>query len=140
MSSESNQALVRRYVAVLNTHNLAGLDDVLVPDYLHHDPNLPPDLQHSREGHKQAIAPLVGAFPDVQGTIDDLITEGDKVVTRETYRGTHQGELMGIAPTGKPVTISLIRICRMAGGQIAEGWVVFDVLGMLQQIGALPPP
>lgn len=80
------------------------------------------------------------AFPDLYGTIEDLIAEGDKVVTRITYRGTHQGEFMGIPPTGRPVTMTFTGINRIAGGKIAEGWVNFDALGMMQQLGVIPTP
>jgi predicted ester cyclase len=80
------------------------------------------------------------AFPDLHGTIEDQIAEGDKVVMRMTYRGTHQGELMGIPATGKPVTMTFISINRIAEGKIAEGWVNFDALGMMQQLGVIPVP
>ena len=72
--------------------------------------------------------------------IEDVIAEGDKVAVRFTFRGTHQGELMGIPPTGKQVTISGMDINRIAGGKIAERWAVFDMLGMLQQLGVMPAP
>jgi predicted ester cyclase len=80
------------------------------------------------------------AFPDLHGTIEDQIAEGDKVVSRMTYRGTHQGELMGIPPTGKQVTMSFIGIHRITAGKVAEGWVNFDALGMMQQLGVIPSP
>ena len=80
------------------------------------------------------------AFPDLQLSVDDLFAEGDRVVARWTSRGTHQGEMMGISPSGKHVQISEIDIFRVSAGKLAEHWGVFDQLGMLQQIGAVPAP
>ena len=79
-------------------------------------------------------------FPDLQVTVDDLIAEGDQIVARWTARGTHRGELMGTAPTGKAATIMGIIIDRFAGGRIAEEWVHYDALSMLQQLGVSSVP
>jgi steroid delta-isomerase-like uncharacterized protein len=92
------------------------------------------------EGVKQIVGVYRAAFPDLHLTIEDLIAEGDKVVVRFTARGTHQGDLMGVAPTGKEVTVTGISIVRIAEGKIVEEWENFDALGMMQQIGAVPPP
>ncbi len=80
------------------------------------------------------------AFPDLNITIDDQVSEGDKVVTRYTFRGTHKGDLMGIAPTGKQVTTIGISIERFVDGKVVERWEVFDQLGMMTQLGVVPPP
>ena len=80
------------------------------------------------------------AFPDIQFTIEDLIAEGDKIVTRYTARGTHRGDLQGIPPTGRQVTVTGIIISRFANGKFVEGWLDFDALGMLQQLGVIPAP
>ena len=80
------------------------------------------------------------AFPDMQLTIEDQIAEGDKVVTRWTARGTHQGELMGIPPTGKQATVTGITVGRVANGKFVESWSNFDALGMMQQLGVVPVP
>jgi predicted ester cyclase len=94
----------------------------------------------SREGFKQFISAFRSAIPDLRITQDDVIAEGDKVVTRYTAHGTHQGELQGIPPTGKPVTVTGIETMQVSGGKIVEGWVEFDQLGMLQQLGVIPAP
>ena len=78
------------------------------------------------------------AFPDLHETVEDIFAEGDKVVTRFTMRGTHQGELMGIPPTGKQVTMTGMTIHRIVSGKIVEDWVVADFLGMMQQLGTIP--
>jgi predicted ester cyclase len=80
------------------------------------------------------------AFPDLQIPIEDVIAEGDRVVTRWTTRGTHQGELMGAAPTGNQLTVTGILIDRVSGGKIEEEWVDYDTLHLMQQIGAVPQP
>ena len=79
-----------------------------------------------------------GALPDLLMTVEDLIAEGDKVVTRWTARGTHQGELMGIPPSGNRVEVTGISVDRIEGGKFVEGWANYDALGMMQQIGAVP--
>ena len=87
---------------------------------------------------KQVFARLHRAFPDLHTTIEDLIEEGDKVVSRNTVTGTHRGEYMGIPPTGKSVTYNEIFIVRLEGGRIAETWGVVDVLSQMRQLGAIP--
>ncbi len=99
-------------------------------------PDVSPDLQ----GLKQFVTVVTAVFPDWHPTIEDMIAEGDKVVVRFTGSGTHKGEFMGIPPTGKQVTITAIAIQRIAGGKIVENWLQADMLGMMQQLGVVPPP
>jgi predicted ester cyclase len=80
------------------------------------------------------------AFPDLRIIIEDQVAEGDKVVTRWRGSGTHQGDLFGIAPTGNRVSLVGITINRIEGGKVAEEWQIFDALGMMQQLGAIPSP
>jgi predicted ester cyclase len=102
MSTEDNKALIRRfYEEVFNQRNLAALDDFYAPDHVDH--TLPPGLPVSPEGTRQAIATMLKGFPDLSITIEDLIAEGDKVVTRFTTHGTQRGGLGSIPPTGKQV-------------------------------------
>jgi steroid delta-isomerase-like uncharacterized protein len=103
-----------------------------------HDPAVP-GLPPGPAGLKPIIAGFRAAFPDLQVTVEDQIAEGDKVVTRYTMRGTHQGAFMGLPPTGKHVTVSGIQIERVVQGQIVEHWRKSDDLGMMQQLGAVPP-
>jgi len=138
MSAHENKALARRGIEeVFGRGNLAVADEVYANDFVGHSP---PDEIKGHEAIKQFASMWRSAFPDLQFTIEDQIAEGDKVVTRWTARGTHEGELQGIAPTGKQVTMSGITVSRIAGGRIVEGWTNRDALGMLVQLGVVPPP
>ena len=139
MSAEENKAVVRRSVEEgWNGGNMAVIGECYAAGYVHHDPSQPQVRDY--QGLLHWTGGLASAFPDVQTTIEDLVAEGDKVVKRWMSRGTHQGELMGIPPTGKPITLAGVTIYRLAGGQIVEGWWTYDSLGLLQQLGAMPVP
>ena len=120
MSVEENKALIRRFTEAGNNLDFDALDEIMATDYKPHDPL--PNQPTGREGFKQTTRALFKVFPDLKITIEDVIAEGDKVVARVTGIGTHQGEFMGIAPTGKKVTVSYIRIFRIANGKITEDW------------------
>jgi steroid delta-isomerase-like uncharacterized protein len=134
MSADQNKATARRFIEeVWNNQNLAAIDELYAPNAIEHR-DLPP-FELDRESAKQYTAPLFSAFPDVHVTIEDMVAEGDTVVTRWTARGTHQGELMGIAPTGKTIAVMGISIGRHAvNGQLVESWTTWDRLTMLQQL------
>jgi steroid delta-isomerase-like uncharacterized protein len=137
-TSEENKAVVRRQEEELFTRgNLDAADEIYAPGYVGHDPSNPEDIR-GLEAAKQAAADYRRAFPDLRVTVEDLIAEGDKVVARLRFRGTHRGELDGIAPTGRRVDCSGIVVSRMEGGKIAEDWANFDDLGMMRQLGVLP--
>ncbi len=136
----AHKEIVRRLVeGVWTERNLDIIDDLVAGDYVGHDPSQPEPIR-GRDGFRQFVSVYQSAFKDASVTIDDLIGEGDTIVTRWTGRGTHTAELMGIAPTGKEVTISGITISRIAGGKVAEEWQLMDTLGMLVQLGAVPQP
>lgn len=137
MSTEQNKAIVGRF---FEDFSHSTMDDLLVPDYVHHDPSLPPELQRGRDAYKQVVSLFLTAFPDLKTTVEDAIAEGDKVACRWTFRGTHRGEMMGLPPTGKHVVGTGMSIHRIDNGKIVEGWFNFDMLGMLQQLGAIPAP
>ena len=139
MSAEEHKALVRRFVEeVQNRGDLASLDELCAPDFVNH--SAPPGVPPTREGLVQLTAVFRQAFPDGRMAIEDMLAEGDKVVTRKTFRGTHQGDLMGLPPTGRRVEIGLIDIVRVVDGKVVEHWNAVDNLGMLQQLGAIPAP
>jgi steroid delta-isomerase-like uncharacterized protein len=139
--SEYRKTLERRtWEEVVNQKNLDLLDELFAADYVHHDPSLPPDMQRGLDAYRLVLTMFFDAFPDLQGTIEDVVGEGDKVASRLRWRGTHQGELMGIPPSGKQVEFTLQAIHRIAEGKIVEGWVNYDTLGMMRQIGAIPEP
>jgi len=140
VSAEENKALARRWFEDLfNTGNLEVTDEIIAPDHVNHDPTLP-DIPTGPEGQKQIVNLYRGAFTNAHISVEDQLAEGDRVVTRWTGSGTHQGELMGVAPTGNQVRITGITINRVSGGKIVESWSNYDALGMMQQIGAIPEP
>jgi steroid delta-isomerase-like uncharacterized protein len=141
MSTEENKALARRFHGeVFSQGNMAALDEICDANWVYHDPSDPEGRwPHGPQGARQLVNTYRTAFPDLQVTYEDQIAEGDKVVSRWTARGTHTGDLMGIPPTGKQMTLTGITIMRIAGGQIQEDWGQFDALGMFQQLGVIPP-
>jgi steroid delta-isomerase-like uncharacterized protein len=135
MSAE-NEALVRRFFdEFCNEHRADVADEIVAPDYVSHGPQAPPAV--GPDGVKARVAVYQDSL-DGHWQIDDLFSAGDRVVTRWTGTGTHVGELMGLAPTGKPIAVEAITVHRIADGQIAEEWTVWDALGLLQQVGAVP--
>jgi len=137
MSTEESKALVRReYEQGVNKKDFDVRDGALASNYLGHFPGVPP-IQ-GIEAFKQFTSGFFTAFPDLQTTIEDLIAEGDKVAVRQTWRGTHTGNFLGIPPTGKQVVFTSTEFYRVAGGKLAEEWVELDMLGLLQQLGAIP--
>jgi steroid delta-isomerase-like uncharacterized protein len=136
--SEHNKAVVRRlFEEVINKGNLSVADELFTPNYEHHDPSSP-DFGRGPESAKKRATLYRNAFPDVHMTIEDIIAEGDTVMVRWSSRGTHKGELNGIAPTGKQVNISGITVARLSNGKLAESHVNWDALGLMQQLGAVP--
>jgi steroid delta-isomerase-like uncharacterized protein len=135
---DENKAIVRRFLKELFEGGDLGLaDEVFAPYYVLHDSAVPGEVR-GPEGMKQYMSMYRSAYPDTNFTIEDQIAEGNEMVTRWTGRGTHQGELMGIPPTGAQVTVSGIEFDRVSGGKIEETWVSYDALGMMQQLGVVP--
>lgn len=137
MSEEANCTLVRRFIdEIFNAGNFDAADEILEPNYTHHDPTTQ-EFGSGIEGFKRLIAYYREAFPDLEITLDDQFAAGDRVVDRWTGRGTHEGELMGVPATGRPVTASGISIHRIEGDRIAETWNNYDAAGVLRQVGAI---
>ena len=138
--SEENKAIVRQQEEELFTQgNLDAADEVYAPDYVSHDPSNSEEVR-GLEAAKRAASDYRQAFPDLRVTVEDLIAEGDRVAARLRFRGTHLGELDGIAPTGRRVDCTGIVISRIEEGKIAEDWANFDDLGMMRQLGLIPKP
>jgi predicted ester cyclase len=134
MSIEENKALIQRAFAASNAGDIDGSVAATAPDArLNGEP-------FGREGDRQRTQRLLAAFPDVQYELHDLIAEGDKVAVRYTMRGTQHGELLGIAPTGKAVSMSVTTIYRISDAQVVDLWENYDALGLLRQLGAVPAP
>jgi len=139
VSAVDNKALVRRFVdEVQSGGNIDLIDEVCSPGFVNH--SAPPGIPADREGIKILTAMFRGAFPDSHFTIEDMVAEGDKVVTRKTFHGTHEGEFMGMPPSGRAVSMGLIDIVRISDGRVVEHWSVGDSLGMMQQLGVIPQP
>jgi steroid delta-isomerase-like uncharacterized protein len=136
MSSEQNKKIVRRTFEEPWQGNLDVVDELMSKDYIGHDPANPEPLR-GPEGVKEFISTYRAAFPDARITVDSQLAEGDLVATRWTGRGTHQGDFMGVAPTGKSVTVSGLTISRLEQGKIVEGFQNWDNFGMMQQLGAV---
>ena len=139
MSTDENKALVRRFYAEIDKGNLAAMDELVAEEYLDHHPPPFPGLRHGREGVKQAFQIFWEGTPGYH-RIDDQIAEGDKVVTRLTAIGKHDGDLPGAPRTGNDLMTTAIVIHRIADGKLVEKWSEKDLLGFLPQIGVMPAP
>lgn len=138
--SERNKMLEQRLMEeAYNLGDLAVVDELIARDYIGHSAT-PADETHGPEGYKQFVVTLRKAFPDIQFTVEDQIAEGDKVVTRWTAHGTHQGEFQGLPPTGTHGAITGITIDRIANGKVVECWTNADDLGLMRLLGAIPAP
>ncbi len=138
MSVEDNKTLVRHGIEeVFNKGNVAAIDEFCASNFV---PPIQPGVTRDREGFKQFVSMLLAAFPDFHITLEDMVAEGDKVVIRGTISGTHKGELIGIAPTGKQATWTEIGIWRIEGGKVVESWHEVDRLSLMQQLGVVPSP
>ena len=139
MSAQDNKALVRRFVdEVQSGGNISLIDEICSPEFVNH--SAPPGVPADCEGIKIVTAMFRGAFPDSYFTVEDMIAEGDKVATRKTFHGTHEGEFMGIPPSGRSVSMGLIDVVRIDDGRVVEHWSVGDSLGLMQQLGVIPQP
>ena len=134
--AEGNESVVRRLVEeVVNRGDTGLLTHLVTDDHVGHDPL---GDHYGPEGTRIVVAEYRTAFPDLALPIEDLVAAGDTVACRFRLRGTHAGPFMGIPPTGRVVTAVGIAIYRLAGGKVAESWVILDALGLLRQIGATP--
>lgn len=135
--STQNKVILRRFFEELfNQGNLAAADEIVSENYINH--NAVPGEAPERAGLTHFVLYVRAAFRDLNCMIDDQIAEGDKVTTRWTATGIHHGPFAGIPATGKAVAITAINIHRVTNGQIQEGWLNWDALGFLQQVGAFP--
>ena len=134
-------AATERLYDLINAGDIDGFGDLLADDFVEHEDM--PGLERSKEGVEQLFHMYRAAFPDLRMDVQDVLVSGDKAVARVRATGTHQGEFLGMAATGKRVDVQLIDITRFGDDALArEHWGVFDSLAMLQQLGAIPanPP
>jgi ketosteroid isomerase-like protein len=137
-TSEQNKALVRRFYEEIDKGNIEILDELLAENYIDHNPPPFPNLPPGREGVKQSFRMFQQATPGSHH-IEEQIAEGDKVVTRLTSVGKHEGDLPGAPRTGNEMKMTSITIHRIANGKLVEKWAEKDMIALLTQIGALPP-
>jgi steroid delta-isomerase-like uncharacterized protein len=136
MSTDDNKAVIRRLFDGLNQKDVSVMDELCTLDLVYHDPANP--QVRSREDFKQWFTGLAAAFPDLHFSFEDILADGDKVAYRYTLRATHSGSWRGVAPTGKPVTVTAMSIARIRDGKGAEIWANTDALGLVQQLGLIP--
>ena len=137
--SELNKSIVKRVPEEITSQGrLELIDELFAPDFVDHAYVPALGLSPGREGIKQFITMLRTGFPDIDIKVQDALADGDKVVVRNLAKGTHRGEFMGIAPTGKEAIWTEIHIVRLENGRIAEHWANVDQLGIMRQLGVLP--
>jgi predicted ester cyclase len=139
MSTEENKALLRRlFEEGLNQNKPGVFDELIAPDFVIYDSPL--GTVRGPEGFRQLVETFRKAFPDIHVTFEQDFADGDYVIHRGYVTATHKGEFLGIPPTGKPVKLNTLDIWRVANGKAMENWVQMDLLGLMQQIGAIPAP
>jgi steroid delta-isomerase-like uncharacterized protein len=134
---EQNEAVVRQVLALIDERNLDAAFELYALDYIYHGPA---GELRGRDSIRGLWGVFLTGFPDLHATIEDMISEGDKVVLRWRVEGTHTGEFMGVAPSNMKITLGITEIFRVADGQLVEAWDQFDQLSLMQQIGAIPMP
>ena len=140
MSQESNKAVARRFfLNVFSQGKLELINEIFAPNHANRGPGALPGLPDGPEGVRQSVLFYRKAFPDTQFVIDEQVAEGDRVVTRWTAHGTQKGELPGIPVTGRQAEVTGVQVDRFVNGKIVETWSVFDQMGMMQQLGVIPP-
>jgi steroid delta-isomerase-like uncharacterized protein len=140
MSTLKNLSLCRKFAqSLINERKLTAAKDFVAEDSIHHEiAGVPLGCQRGPRAMERFLKPYLRAFPDLRIVFEDAIADRDRVVTRWRLEGTHEGSLLGIAASGKRVSIEGIRIDRIENGKIAESWMQMDSLSLLEQIGALP--
>jgi steroid delta-isomerase-like uncharacterized protein len=139
MSAEESKAIMRRFWEVWEQGNVELLDELLAPEYINHT-LAAPDLPSGPQGVKEVVSMFRSGIPDLKVVIEDMIAEGDKVATRYALEGIHRGELFGVPPTGKHLSIKSMTVERLSEGKIVEHWRVTDELDMMRQLGAIGAP
>ncbi len=138
---EQNKALVRQWIEQgFNKGNMDIVEEFYATDYVFHNPFPPPEEVKGAVNIKQFMTPFIEAFPDAKYTIEDEIAEGDKLLVRLTFSGTHTGELMGIPPTGKQITVKAMSLIRIVEGKFVEEWEILDTAAFMQQLGMMLKP
>ena len=138
MTCAENKTVVSSFIEeVINQGRLERADELVVADFVELDPL--PGQQPGREGLKEVIAQMRAAFPDIHWVLDEMVAEGEKVVSRFTWSGTHRGTFLGVPATGRSISVKGVVIDRIVEGKMVDSHILMDGLSMMQQLGALPP-
>jgi steroid delta-isomerase-like uncharacterized protein len=139
MTHSENKVFIKSFVEeTINRKNLDAINELVAENFVEHVPF--PGQGPGRDGLSYAIGIFLSAFPDIHWILDEQIEEGEKVVSRFTWTGTHRGEFLGIPPTGKLVKVWGVVMDVVKNGTLSESRIIMDTLGLLQQIGAIPAP
>ena len=139
MSLESNKRLMNRFLEFINTANEKLAQEIISPDAIFYVPGQTEPMK-GVDGYLAIVGMMRSGFPDIQWKIEEMVSEEDKVAVRYTMTGTHQGAFFGIPPTGKSIKVQAINFYRISDNQFIEENGLPDMLSLLQQIGAMPPP
>ena len=137
MTLEASKQVMIRFTEFINTASETLAAELISPDAIFHVPGRPEPMR-GPAGYLAIIQMMRGGFPDIQWTLEEMVAEGDKVAARFTMRGTHRGTFFGVPPTGKTIAVQAMNIYRLSGGQLVEEHGQPDMLGLLQQLGAVP--
>ncbi|UVE50544.1 ester cyclase [Haloferax larsenii] len=137
--AEKKDVVHRLHSEIWSEGNLDLVDEIVAADYVEHNPTVPHDARGPAD-YKESVEMFRTAFPDLTLTEADTIVEGDKVVSRVTLQGTHEGEFMGVEPTGVEVESEGIVINRIVDNQLVESWPLADMMGVMQQLGVVESP
>jgi steroid delta-isomerase-like uncharacterized protein len=137
MAAETNKLVMNRFLEFINTASEKLAQELISPSAVFHVPGRTEPMR-GPAGYLAIIGMMRGGFPDIQWTLEEMVAEGDKIAARFTMRGTHRGTFFGIPPTGKTISVQAMNIYRLSGGQFVEEHGQPDMLGLLQQIGAVP--
>jgi len=140
MSARDNKAAAERLLDAWNNSDFDAIEEMVASDFVNHNPPPIPGAGPDRDGMLTAMRYLRQALPDGHAESVNLVAEDDKIVVHDVIRGTHQGDFMGVSPTGRQVNFEFIHIFRLADGRIVERWGLADAMGLMQQLGALPMP
>jgi steroid delta-isomerase-like uncharacterized protein len=136
--AEDTKALLRRFYAEVSAGNLTVIDETIADDFIEHEEF--PGIEPNKEGVKQFFALFRSAFPDLKLEAHEIVVESDLLCARATFSGTHQGEFMGMPPTGKQIKVEGFDMVRFRDGLVTEHWGLMDAMTMMQQLGAIPGP
>ncbi len=137
--SDNKTTMLRVYDELFSQGNVDVIDELLADDFVEHE-ELPPGIPPGKEAPRALVSMLRGAFPDFRATVEEMLEDGDKVIIRARFSGTHEGEFMGIPPTGKKFDIAVIDILEFKDGKGIAHWGVMGMAGMMQQLGVGGPP